>query len=145
MRYVYIGLRKLWAQPTSVGMNIVAMGFMWYGIIYCGSHFPPCRSTLRLPSDIYKADFRFAPSQWETALLCNHVSHWLGVSLERNWCHHHFAWLWWTKTSHNIFSQTHMLFKSRLTLGLHRRRRVLSSAIASVCPPVCPSRTTLLL
>ena len=25
---------------------------------------------------------RFAPSQWETALLCNDVSHWLGASLE---------------------------------------------------------------
>ena len=25
---------------------------------------------------------RFAPSQWETALLCNDVSHWLGVRLE---------------------------------------------------------------
>ena len=27
------------------------------------------------------ADSRFAPSQWETALLCNGVSHWLGASL----------------------------------------------------------------
>ena len=31
---------------------------------------------------IYRADSRFAPSQWETALLCNDVSHWLGASLE---------------------------------------------------------------
>ena len=29
-----------------------------------------------------KADSRFAPSQWETALLCNDVSHWLGTNLE---------------------------------------------------------------
>ena len=29
-----------------------------------------------------RADYRFAPSQWETALLCNNVSHWLGASLE---------------------------------------------------------------
>ena len=28
------------------------------------------------------ADYRFAPSQWETALLCNDVSHWLGANLE---------------------------------------------------------------
>ena len=28
------------------------------------------------------ADYRFAPCQWETALLCNDVSHWLGASLE---------------------------------------------------------------
>ena len=30
----------------------------------------------------YRADSRFAPSQWETALHCNNVSHWLGASLE---------------------------------------------------------------
>ena len=30
----------------------------------------------------YRADSRFAPSQWETALFCNDVSHWLGTSLE---------------------------------------------------------------
>ena len=29
-----------------------------------------------------RADFRFGPSQWETALLCNDVSHWLGANLE---------------------------------------------------------------
>ena len=30
----------------------------------------------------YRADSRFVPSQWETALLCNDVSHWPGTSLE---------------------------------------------------------------
>ena len=30
----------------------------------------------------YKADSRFAPKQWETALHCNDVSHWLGARLE---------------------------------------------------------------
>ena len=29
-----------------------------------------------------RADSRFAPSQWETVLLCNNVSHWLDTSLE---------------------------------------------------------------
>ena len=29
-----------------------------------------------------RADSRFAPSQWETALFCNDVSHWLGTNLE---------------------------------------------------------------
>ena len=29
-----------------------------------------------------RADSGFAPSQWETALLCNDVFHWLGASLE---------------------------------------------------------------
>ena len=31
---------------------------------------------------VCKADSRFAPSQWETVLLCNDVSHWLDASLE---------------------------------------------------------------
>ena len=34
------------------------------------------------PSTHIRADSRFVPSQWETALLCNAVSHWLGASLE---------------------------------------------------------------
>ena len=33
-------------------------------------------------SPINRADSRFARSQWETVLLCNDVSHWLGASLE---------------------------------------------------------------
>ena len=34
-----------------------------------------------LTSD-YRVDSRIALSQWETVLLCNDVSHWLGASLE---------------------------------------------------------------
>ena len=30
----------------------------------------------------FRADSRFAPSQWETALLCNDVSYWLGANLQ---------------------------------------------------------------
>ena len=30
----------------------------------------------------HSADSRLAPSQWQTALLCNDISHWLGASLE---------------------------------------------------------------
>ena len=33
-----------------------------------------------------RADSRFAPSQWETALHCNDASHWLGASLESALC-----------------------------------------------------------
>ena len=33
-----------------------------------------------------KADSRFAPSQWETALLCNGVYHWLGASNQPRIC-----------------------------------------------------------
>ena len=37
----------------------------------------------------HRADSRLAPSQWETALLCNGVSHWLGACLE--WGHGSFT------------------------------------------------------
>ena len=40
------------------------------------------RTTLNPHISSFRADSRFAPSQWETALLCNDVSHWLGASLE---------------------------------------------------------------
>ena len=42
----------------------------------------------------FRADSRFAPSQWEMVLICNDVSRWLGPSLEStldivvlNWCY----------------------------------------------------------
>ena len=35
-----------------------------------------------IPEHIHRAGYRFEPSQWETALLCNDVSHWLGANLE---------------------------------------------------------------
>ena len=35
-----------------------------------------------LANDKIRADSRFAPSQWETALLCNDVSHWLGANVD---------------------------------------------------------------
>ena len=38
---------------------------------------------------ILRADSRFAPSQWETALLCNDVSHWQDASLESS-----LTWEW---------------------------------------------------
>ena len=41
----------------------------------CPSHQGPMPPNIRV-------DSRFAPSQWETALLCNDVSPWLGANLE---------------------------------------------------------------
>ena len=35
-----------------------------------------------------RADSRFAFSQWETALLCNDISDWLGTSLDLTWLYH---------------------------------------------------------
>ena len=46
------------------------------------------------PQDI-RADSRFVPCQWETALLCNDVSHWLGASLESTLRHSGICgWSW---------------------------------------------------
>ena len=65
-----------------------------------------CLTQCLLRSQIYilRADSRFAPSQWETVLLCNDISHWLGASLKwaliltEMWC-----WKWnheWTAFWH---------------------------------------------
>ena len=40
---------------------------------------PPGKDLL---TNLSRAYSRFAPSQWETVLLCNDVSHWLGATLE---------------------------------------------------------------
>ena len=42
----------------------------------------------------FRADSRFAPSQWETALLCKDVSHWLGAILESALIHQSLAATW---------------------------------------------------
>ena len=34
----------------------------------------------------FRTAYRFVPSHWETALLCNDVSHWLGTNLESALC-----------------------------------------------------------
>ena len=53
------------------GFLFVCLFLMWMSVPL--SFFPWC---------FYRADPRFAPSQWDTALLCNNISHWLGASLE---------------------------------------------------------------
>ena len=65
-------------------MHISATGLLswpgakfWHGLLF----------HLRLTRICYKADSRFAPSQWETALLCNDVSHWLGANPESALCY----------------------------------------------------------
>ena len=49
-------------------------------IYICNAH------TVQTRSDhiqrIYRDNSRFAPSQWEMALLCSNISYWLGTSLE---------------------------------------------------------------
>ena len=48
----------------------------------------------------YRAESRFAPSQWETVLLCNNISHWLGAGLES-------APLLWNKQTLIVLSCCH--------------------------------------
>ena len=55
----------------------------WNTVMYV----PPAESSVRLGNlpwmlFVLRTDSRFAPSQWETVLLCNDVSHWLGTNLE---------------------------------------------------------------
>ena len=44
-------------------------------------HFKYCKYEITCSKCLW-TDSRFVPSQWEAALLCNDVSHWLGASLE---------------------------------------------------------------
>ena len=53
------------------------------GSTWCRAGDKPLREPMMIqPTDIYRADSRFAPSQWETVLLCNAGFHWLGANLE---------------------------------------------------------------
>ena len=76
-------------------------------LTFCSSHdiVPYIKSTLvavawhspiSAPNNtiLHRAGSRFAPSQWETELLCNYVSHWLGTSLESALLHvdHQLHW-----------------------------------------------------
>ena len=49
------------------------------------------------------ADFRFATNQWETALLCNDVSHWLGTNLESA------LWMWSLSLSMSSKFEKHIM------------------------------------
>ena len=54
-------------------------------LIICGDNYvPPQKEAIRWKSGVcvYGADSMFAPSQWETAVLCNDVSHRPGASLK---------------------------------------------------------------
>ena len=58
----------------------------------------------------YRADSRFASSQWGTALLCNGVSHWLGKCLDHNKTKHNetlgiFHWMYYRADSRFASSQ----------------------------------------
>ena len=58
-------------------INVTYGSYMYYDTIFgTYTYIYHCLSMY------HRVESRFAPSQWETALLCNDVSHWLGASLE---------------------------------------------------------------
>ena len=67
--YKKISLKKWSAQGRSFCLSFSMLTHM-----HCIMHTPKIV--------IFRADSRFAPSQWETALFCNDISHWLGSSGE---------------------------------------------------------------
>ena len=52
-----------------------------------------------------RAGSRFAPSQWEAALLCNDVSHWLNASLESDLLNTWLRQKTWTRVWPNVTSK----------------------------------------
>ena len=83
-----IKLHRLPADPTRAKLWLTSIPREWdsqtarrpqnRSIYVCSLHFMEGKYALHID----KADLRFAPNQWETALLCNNFSHWLGASLE---------------------------------------------------------------
>ena len=61
--------------PTQRASDAENVSIWWchHALVWCGLKGPMCN---------IRADSRFAPSQWETPLLCNNVSHWLGAYLK---------------------------------------------------------------
>ena len=65
------GLQTSWQHCLSNGFNVILTA--WYNSY---------ATIIIIEAAQCRADPRFATSQWETALLCNDVSHWLGANLE---------------------------------------------------------------
>ena len=70
---VLSGVSPLWVMARNVTVTLAA----------CGETLTTFCTFIRLDPDMHtRADSRFASSKWETVLLGNDVSHWLGASLE---------------------------------------------------------------
>ena len=71
---------RIWLLFYHSGLNWgLSFWGTWGAINSYHSQWPGIHFTKEL---IIRADSRFAPNQWETALLCNDVYHWLGASIE---------------------------------------------------------------
>ena len=80
-----IELHGLFIQVSTKTGNAIDMRIAW-NWIWVGDmmHVPLCisPSSLVVLDHYHTSHSWLAPSQWETSLLCNDVSHWLGASLE---------------------------------------------------------------
>ena len=116
----------LWADKSMVSECCSGVD-RWHAVTPHSSH---CHVTVthRFWFHIPRADSSVAPSQWETALLCNDVSHWLSATLEsglytttmtrlntyHTWTHerhlishsHRWAIIMMTSSNGNIFCVT---------------------------------------
>ena len=75
-----------------------------------------CTSSLSTTGNDFiniRIDSRLAPSQWETALLCTDVSHWLGANLESalNIILHTAKHLSSTSSYIQLYTKTHLRFQ----------------------------------
>ena len=72
LNYFFISMVRLTTKESSASV-VFARGIHWSSV-----------DSLHRETAMWKvrADSRFKSSQWETALLCNNVSHWVGASLE---------------------------------------------------------------
>ena len=64
---------------------------------------------IRLMQYILRDQSRYSPSQWETSLQCNDVSHWLGAYLD---------WSLYTSLSTKVFIYLFLIFQVKLSLNL---------------------------
>ena len=101
-----------------------------------------------------RADSRFAPSQWETALLCNDVSQWLGASIVSALCMlcMHSVFYLWLSTVVSNERRHYLSYKQRVLMHRHqgwnvrhglchiymRYLYIYELFIAFVCFVVCP-------
>ena len=63
------------------GIAMAMFTFLW-AVEFCGTFWLKSNTTWCPSINQCMADFRFAPSQWETSLQSNAVSHWLGANLD---------------------------------------------------------------
>ena len=66
------------AVPLSASVNILTLKALLPDL---ASHLKIMLAIQKWWNIMYRADSRFALSQWEMTLLCNNVSHWLGAKL----------------------------------------------------------------